>query len=407
MSAAIAMALRAISSAVEVDVDQRAGGGQGVVAARADGGDAASGSSTSPTPVTVKIARLVGDDQHGLQPAQIAVGAPVLGQVDAGAGQLLGILLQLGLQPLDQGEGVGGGAGEAGQHLAAGQAAHLAGVALDDGLAHGDLAVAGDDGRAALAHGQDGGPMPVWERRASGRMAAHVAAAQGAGSRRDELHRRGGRALRPPPGAARDRRAGPAEAEGGAGADRRRRRPGRAGGALSGRGRRRARSAWSTPTWSPSPTCSARCSTPTADVGRAKVDAAGRPAGGAQPARRSRAASPWRLDAANAARRWSRGYDLVLDGTDDFATRFAVNAACVAEGKPLVSGAIGRWTGQVGVFAGPALLPLPGAGDPARRRDLRGGGRGRRPGRRDRLDDGAGGDQADHRRRRAAGRAGC
>jgi len=47
-----------------------------------------------------------------------------------------------------------------------------------------------------------------------------------------------------------------------------------------------------------------------------------------------------------------RGFDLVLDGTDDFATRFAVNAACVAEGVALVSGAIGRWTGQVGVFAG-------------------------------------------------------
>ena len=50
------------------------------------------------------------------------------------------------------------------------------------------------------------------------------------------------------------------------------------------------------------------------------------------------------------ARDLVRGYDLVLDGTDDFATRFAVNAACVAEGKPLVSGAIGRWSGQVGVF---------------------------------------------------------
>ena len=45
-------------------------------------------------------------------------------------------------------------------------------------------------------------------------------------------------------------------------------------------------------------------------------------------------------------------YDIVLDGTDSFATRFAVNAACVAAGKPLVSGAIGRWTGQIGVFAG-------------------------------------------------------
>ncbi|HEY1072905.1 molybdopterin-synthase adenylyltransferase MoeB [Brevundimonas sp.] len=45
-------------------------------------------------------------------------------------------------------------------------------------------------------------------------------------------------------------------------------------------------------------------------------------------------------------------FDVVLDGTDDFETRFAVNAACVAAGKPLVSGALGRWNGQVGVFAG-------------------------------------------------------
>ena len=42
--------------------------------------------------------------------------------------------------------------------------------------------------------------------------------------------------------------------------------------------------------------------------------------------------------------------DVVLDGTDDFGVRYAVNAACVRHGKPLVSGAIGRWTGQVGVF---------------------------------------------------------
>ena len=58
-----------------------------------------------------------------------------------------------------------------------------------------------------------------------------------------------------------------------------------------------------------------------------------------------------RLTGANAAA-LIRGHNLVLDGTDDFATRFAVNAACVAEGITLVSGAIGRWTGQVGVFAG-------------------------------------------------------
>jgi molybdopterin/thiamine biosynthesis adenylyltransferase len=45
-------------------------------------------------------------------------------------------------------------------------------------------------------------------------------------------------------------------------------------------------------------------------------------------------------------------YDLILDGTDDFSTRFAVNAACVHEERTLVSGALGRWTGQVGVFSG-------------------------------------------------------
>lgn len=44
------------------------------------------------------------------------------------------------------------------------------------------------------------------------------------------------------------------------------------------------------------------------------------------------------------------GVDLVLDGTDDFHVRYAVNAACVRHHKPLVSGAIGRWTGQVGIF---------------------------------------------------------
>lgn len=46
------------------------------------------------------------------------------------------------------------------------------------------------------------------------------------------------------------------------------------------------------------------------------------------------------------------GYDLILDGTDDFATRFAVSDACVATGRTLVSGAIARWTGQIGVFPG-------------------------------------------------------
>ena len=58
-----------------------------------------------------------------------------------------------------------------------------------------------------------------------------------------------------------------------------------------------------------------------------------------------------RLTEANAAG-LIEGCDVVIDGTDDFGTRFAVNAACVAARIPLVSGALGRWSGQVGVFAG-------------------------------------------------------
>lgn len=42
--------------------------------------------------------------------------------------------------------------------------------------------------------------------------------------------------------------------------------------------------------------------------------------------------------------------DLVLDCSDNFATRVAVNAACVAAGKPLVSGAAIRLEGQLSVF---------------------------------------------------------
>jgi adenylyltransferase/sulfurtransferase len=42
--------------------------------------------------------------------------------------------------------------------------------------------------------------------------------------------------------------------------------------------------------------------------------------------------------------------DVVLDCSDNFATRHAVNRACVASGKPLVSGAAIRFDGQVAVF---------------------------------------------------------
>ena len=76
-----------------------------------------------------------------------------------------------------------------------------------------------------------------------------------------------------------------------------------------------------------------------------------------------------RIDAGNAAALLA-GAGLVIDGCDNFATRLAVNAACVAAHIPLLSAAIGAFDAQVGLFAGwqadqPCYACLVGA-DPAR-----------------------------------------
>ena len=57
----------------------------------------------------------------------------------------------------------------------------------------------------------------------------------------------------------------------------------------------------------------------------------------------------FRLDNSNAVELFSQ-YDLILDGTDNFATRYLVNDAAVIAGKPYVWGSIYRFEGQVSVF---------------------------------------------------------
>ena len=56
-----------------------------------------------------------------------------------------------------------------------------------------------------------------------------------------------------------------------------------------------------------------------------------------------------RLDNANVMRIFA-DYDLIVDGTDNFATRYLVNDACVLLGKPYVWGSIYRFDGQAAVF---------------------------------------------------------
>ena len=59
-----------------------------------------------------------------------------------------------------------------------------------------------------------------------------------------------------------------------------------------------------------------------------------------------------RLTSANAGELVER-YDLVLDGSDNFPTRYLVNDACVLSGRPWVYGAVLRWEGQLSLFGAP------------------------------------------------------
>ncbi len=71
-----------------------------------------------------------------------------------------------------------------------------------------------------------------------------------------------------------------------------------------------------------------------------------------------------RLDASNVERLLSP-YDIIIDGTDNFSTRYLVNDACVFLGKPNVYGSIFRFDGQASVFYTPhgpcyrCLFPSP------------------------------------------------
>lgn len=84
------------------------------------------------------------------------------------------------------------------------------------------------------------------------------------------------------------------------------------------------------------------------DVGRTKLDSAKESIAALNPEVEVRL-HPVRLDSANALEILA-GYDLVLDGADNFATRYLVNDAAALLGKPYVWGSILRFTGQISVF---------------------------------------------------------
>ncbi|WP_027856812.1 molybdopterin-synthase adenylyltransferase MoeB [Marinobacterium jannaschii] len=86
----------------------------------------------------------------------------------------------------------------------------------------------------------------------------------------------------------------------------------------------------------------------TATIGEPKVESAAHALAQLNPEVKVRAINR-RLDQAELAEQVA-AVDLVVDCTDNFGTRFAINAACVAHLKPLVSGAAIRMEGQVAVY---------------------------------------------------------
>jgi len=87
----------------------------------------------------------------------------------------------------------------------------------------------------------------------------------------------------------------------------------------------------------------------TSDVGRSKLDSAESRLRDVNPHVRVEKIET-RLSSADALRIVSE-WDVVVDGTDNFPTRYLVNDACVLSGKPNVYGSVFRWEGQASVFA--------------------------------------------------------
>src|SRR2546426_3014600 len=104
----------------------------------------------------------IGDHQHRLQPAQDAVGAPVLGELDRRAHQVALVLVELRLEALEEREGIRRAAGESGEDLILVQAPHLLRAALDDDLPERDLAVAAERDARAAANRKDGGAVELF-----------------------------------------------------------------------------------------------------------------------------------------------------------------------------------------------------------------------------------------------------
>mmetsp|Transcript_6671 Transcript_6671/g.11132 ORF Transcript_6671/g.11132 Transcript_6671/m.11132 type:complete len:258 (+) Transcript_6671:346-1119(+) len=182
-----------------LNVDQSSGGSDGIIRSAPHAEDAIVALQYVAVAGNFQRNGLIGDQEGRLQPAQVLVGPPTLGQLDAAPRELAGMLVQLALQAFQEGEGIGRAAGEAhdgpallvlvsllpgwsvGRRRFGEDSPDLLGVGLDDDRAHGHLSISHHAHLAILAHTEDCGTVP-FRRRGGGR--GTVGASGGACHRR-------------------------------------------------------------------------------------------------------------------------------------------------------------------------------------------------------------------------------
>lgn len=330
---------------IQIRVHERQSCSKGIISARTDGSDRCFGLENISDTGDRIDALGVSHDQHGLQAPEIAICSPVLGQVDTGSCEPVRIQFQLGFKPLDKGKGIGCRSGKTGQDLATGERSDFAGITLDDGLTHGNLTITGNDRYAVFAYTHYGGAVPVgkavilheWHLERCREKVKTMAFSS------EEIDRYARHLVLREIGGPGQQKLKSARVVligmGGLGA------PAALYLAAAGVGHL---------TLVDGDIVSLsnlqrQVLYQTSDIGLLKSVAARDHLSGLNPEivihPVDRMADPALLAELAAAN------DLVLDGTDSFEVRFAVNRACVEAGTPLVSGAIGRWSGQVSVFS--------------------------------------------------------
>ena len=123
-----------------------------VAAAGADGTQAVVGLDHVAVAGDQKRGLAIRHHEQGFEMTKGAVFAPFLGQLDSGFLEIAGMLLELGFEALEEGDGVGGGTRKTCDDFVIVEAASLAGGVLHYVIAHGHLAVSDENNFVVFAH---------------------------------------------------------------------------------------------------------------------------------------------------------------------------------------------------------------------------------------------------------------